>query len=69
MDLAKNVSAFRVFRTQLREAFAELSNAVCFHRRVADMGDNALHRDTRRFPAAPFGLFELHFHKAGSPRT
>ena len=42
MDLAKNVSAFRVFRTQLREAFAELSNAVCFDRRATDMGDNAL---------------------------
>src|SRR5438874_3757771 len=33
------------------------------------MGDNALRCHTRCFPAAAFGLFELHFHEAGSPRT
>ena len=69
MDLAKNVSAFRVFRTQLREAFADYQISVCFHRCVAYMGDNSLHRDTCRFPAASFGLFNLHFHEAVTPCT
>ena len=57
------------FPYAIARGIRRLSNSVCFHRRVADMGDDAFHRDTRRFPAAPFGLFNLHFHKAGSPRT
>ena len=69
MDLAKNVSAFRVFRTQLREAFAGYQTPFVSIDVLVDMGDNALHCDTRRFPAATFGLFELHIHKAGSPCT
>ena len=63
MDLAKNVSAFRVFRTQLRDAFAEyqtpsVSIDVLPHRGRQRASLAIAHR----FPAAPFGVVELHFH-------
>ena len=53
----------------IARGICRLSDSFCFHRRVAYMGNNALPRDARRFPAAPFGLFKLQFHKAGSPCT
>ena len=62
-EVAKNVSAFRLFRTQLREAFAGYQISVCFHRRAAYLGDDALRRGNCPFPAAPFRRFELHLHK------
>ena len=62
-ELAKNVSAFRVFRTRLREAFADyqspfVSIDVCLPGRRLARCDN------RRFPATTFGIFELHVHEA-----
>ena len=68
-DVAKNVSAFRVFPHTIARGIRSLSVSFCFHRRAAYMGNNALRRDDSCFPAAPFGLFKLQFHKTGSPCT
>jgi glycosyltransferase involved in cell wall biosynthesis len=57
------------FPYAIARSVRRLSDAVCFHRRLADMGDNAFRSGTSRFPAALFRFFNLHFHKAGPPRT
>ena len=68
-DVAKNVSAFRVFPTQLREAFAGYQSPFVSIDVLLTLGNDALRRNARCFPAAPFRLFKLHFHKTGSPCT
>ena len=41
-ETARNVSAFRVFRTRLRDAFADLPQPVRLDRRAADLGHDAV---------------------------
>ena len=39
-----------------------LSDAICFHRRVADMGHDALRCGNRSLSTAPLRFLQLHFH-------
>ena len=66
-ETARNVSAFRVFRTRLREGFPRLSQPIRLDRRPAHLDDVALHRDQGEARAPRRGPIGLHGPQAHSP--
>ena len=66
-ELSKNVSAFRVFRTRLRQAFANYESSFVSIDVLLTWATTRIERYQCRFRAALFRLVNLHFYEAVTP--